>query len=186
MKKRKCKPSPFAEIFSFCFWLWHKKPMKKNNKSSREPQSLLEGPLRGVFLTNSYSYSVKGQSPREEVFFYKRKRTRHSHWEASTDGDRQKLSNQLHPSCSDPETAVIGHKGPQEGKGQEPWYSSDLQSAGNLAPKPKNQVQVYYKRHIKTLIAHSSLCFLVQKHSKLFSILISILKIIITHHLSEI
>ncbi len=130
------------------------------NKSTREPQSLLEGPLRGVFLTNSYSYSVKGQSPREEVFFYKRKRTRHSHWEASTDGDRQKLSNQLHPSCSDPETAVIGHKGPQEGKGQEPWYSSDLQSAGNLAPKPKNQVQVYYKRHIKNiLIAHSSLCF---------------------------
>lgn len=54
------------------------------------------------------------------MFFYKRKRTRHSHREASTDGDRQKLSNPVHPSCSDPGTAVIGHKGPQEGKGQGP------------------------------------------------------------------
>lgn len=136
MKKLKCKPWPFAKISCSCFdFLWH----KKKKKISREPQSLQEVPLRGVFLTNSYSYSVRGQSPREEVFFYKRKRTRHSHWEASTDGDRQKLSNQLHPSCSDPETAVIEHKGPQEGKGQEPWCSSDLQIAGNLASKPKTR-----------------------------------------------
>lgn len=159
MKKLKCKPWPFVEISSFSFWLWYKKPMKK--KKAHVNHSLLEGALRGVFLTNSYSYSVKGQSPREEVFFYKRKRTRHSHWEASTDGDRQKLSNPLHPSCRDPETAVIGHKGPQEGKVQEPWYSPDLQSAGNLAPKPKpgpGLLKEIYKEHI---IANSSLCFLV-------------------------
>lgn len=68
-----------------------------------------------VVLINSYRYTPSGPSPKEEEFFYKRKRTGCSHRSASAYGNRE-ASDPHHPSCSEAARVHAEHQEPQGGR----------------------------------------------------------------------